>query len=238
MSGGLRHGQQPDRHSTIRLTFGTRPFTFNHMVELESPELTSVFHALGDATRRRMLRELAGGERTVGQLAQPFAISLAAASKHIKVLENAGLIRREVRGRTHLCRLDPGPRDSAQEWLSFYERCAPGRGTRRAKGTGPPLRPQGCSASLTRRLPVPQVRGGHGLDPGDLCGPSGRKHGQAQPCPTHRRSASGEPGAHATDDPANVDEERTATALSTPRDQVRNYVIAPLGFAASGSLAL
>ena len=69
-----------------------------------------------------MLRDLTGGERTVSQLAQPFAISLAAASKHIKVLENAGMIRREVRGRTHLCRLDPGPLASAHEWLSFYER--------------------------------------------------------------------------------------------------------------------
>ena len=49
-------------------------------------------------------------------------MSLAAASKHIKVLENAGLIRREVRGRTHLCRLNPGPLASAHQWLSFYER--------------------------------------------------------------------------------------------------------------------
>ena len=97
------------------------------MVELKAPELTAVFHALGDATRRRMLHELAGGERTVGQLAQPFAISLAAASKHIKVLESAGLIRRQVRGRTHICRLDPGPLASAQEWLSFYERFWTGR---------------------------------------------------------------------------------------------------------------
>src|SRR6266478_5804096 len=94
----------------------------NHMVELQSPHLDAIFHALGDATRRRMLRELADGERTVGQLAAPFAISLAAASKHIKALENAGLIRREVRGRTHLCRLDPGPLASAHEWLGFYER--------------------------------------------------------------------------------------------------------------------
>src|SRR5271170_6513764 len=92
------------------------------MVELESSELTPVFHALGDATRRQMLRELAVGERTVTELAQPFAISLAAASKHIKALEKAGLIRREVRGRTHLCRLDPGPLASAHQWLSFYER--------------------------------------------------------------------------------------------------------------------
>src|SRR5947199_190883 len=92
------------------------------MVELQTPRLDAVFHALGDATRRRMLRELAAGERTVGQLAEPFAISLAAASKHIKALENAGLIRREVRGRTHLCRLDPGPLAGADEWLSFYRR--------------------------------------------------------------------------------------------------------------------
>jgi DNA-binding transcriptional ArsR family regulator len=61
------------------------------MVELQTPRLDAVFHALGDATRRRMLRELADGERTVTQLAQPFAISLAAASKHIKALEKAGL---------------------------------------------------------------------------------------------------------------------------------------------------
>ena len=92
------------------------------MVELQAPRLDAIFHALGDSTRRQMLRELARDERTVGQLAQPFAISLAAASKHIKALENAGLIRREVRGRTHVCRLDAGPLASAHEWLSFYER--------------------------------------------------------------------------------------------------------------------
>ncbi len=92
------------------------------MVELETPQMNAVFHALGDATRRQMLRQLTRGERTVTQLAEPFTISLAAASKHIKALENAGLIRREVRGRTHLCRLDPGPLASAQRWLSFYER--------------------------------------------------------------------------------------------------------------------
>jgi DNA-binding transcriptional ArsR family regulator len=92
------------------------------MVELQTHQLDTIFHALGDATRRRMLRELAKGERSVGQLAEPFAISLAAASKHIKALENAGLIRREVKGRTHLCRLDPGPLAGAHEWLGFYER--------------------------------------------------------------------------------------------------------------------
>jgi DNA-binding transcriptional ArsR family regulator len=92
------------------------------MAELDSPQLDTVFHALGDATRRQMLRELADGERTVGELAQPFAISLAAVSKHIKALEGAGLIRREIRGRTHVCRLDPGPLAGVSQWLSHYHR--------------------------------------------------------------------------------------------------------------------
>ena len=92
------------------------------MVELQTTRLDAIFHVLGYATRRRMLRELAIGERTVSQLAEPFAMSLAAASKHIKALESAGLIRREVRGRTHLCRLNPAPLASAHEWISFYER--------------------------------------------------------------------------------------------------------------------
>ncbi|MBW6396673.1 metalloregulator ArsR/SmtB family transcription factor [Roseomonas sp. HJA6] len=91
------------------------------MVEYQPPPLDAVFHALGDATRRRMLRDLADGERTVGQLAHPFAISLAAASKHIKVLEQAGLIRRDIRGRTHVCRLEAGPLATAHDWLGFYE---------------------------------------------------------------------------------------------------------------------
>ena len=69
-----------------------------------------------------MLGDLSGGERTVSQLAEPFAISLAAASKHIKVLEQAGLLRREIRGRTHVCRLEPGPLASADQWLRHYER--------------------------------------------------------------------------------------------------------------------
>jgi DNA-binding transcriptional ArsR family regulator len=99
----------------------------NHMVELEPQRLDAVFHALGDPTRRRMLRDLARGERSVGELAAPFEISLAAASKHIKSLERAGLVRRTVHGRTHLCRLDAGPLGGAHEWLSFYERFWSGR---------------------------------------------------------------------------------------------------------------
>ncbi len=92
------------------------------MVDLQAGELDAVFHALGDATRRKMLSDLARGARTVGRLAAPYSMSLAAASKHVKALEQAGLVRREVRGREHWCRLEPGPLASAHTWLSFYER--------------------------------------------------------------------------------------------------------------------
>lgn len=92
------------------------------MVELDSHKLDMIFHALGDATRRAMLGELAGGARSVGELAQPFAMSLAAASKHIKMLERAGLVRRDVRGRTHICSLDPVPLMSADQWIGMYRR--------------------------------------------------------------------------------------------------------------------
>lgn len=96
------------------------------MVELEntdtSSRLNGIFHALSDATRRNMLQELASGEKTVSELAQPYEMSLAAASKHIRVLENAGLIKRQVSGRTHHCRIVGGPLANAQEWLNTYER--------------------------------------------------------------------------------------------------------------------
>lgn len=92
------------------------------MVEYDSDTLDTIFHALGDATRRAMLGELAAGARTVGELAEPFAMSLAAASKHIKVLENSGMVRREVRGRTHVCSLDPMPLMRADQWIGIYRR--------------------------------------------------------------------------------------------------------------------
>ncbi|HZH51590.1 MAG TPA: metalloregulator ArsR/SmtB family transcription factor [Microvirga sp.] len=91
------------------------------MVEQDS-RLDAVFHALADPTRREMLRRLAAGERTIGELAAPFRMSFAGASKHVRALESAGLVRRTVRGRSHVCRLDPAPLAAADEWLRFYER--------------------------------------------------------------------------------------------------------------------
>lgn len=88
----------------------------------QAQALDAVFHALADPTRRAMLRSLAAGERSIGELAAPFAMSFAGASKHVKALEAAGLVRRTVRGRSHLCRLEPAPLAAADEWLRFYER--------------------------------------------------------------------------------------------------------------------
>ncbi|HWK15355.1 MAG TPA: metalloregulator ArsR/SmtB family transcription factor [Rhizobiaceae bacterium] len=92
------------------------------MVELPAHDLDLIFRALSDSTRRAMVARLAEGERSVGDLALPFAMSLAGASKHVKVLEEAGLVRRSVRGRTHICRLEAQRLAEADEWLRRYER--------------------------------------------------------------------------------------------------------------------
>ncbi len=92
---------------------------FNHMVE-HSPAMDGVFHALAHEARRDMLSRLAGSELTVSELGAPLAMSLAAASKHVQILERAGLIRRTVEGRRHVCRLDAAPLASATQWLSYY----------------------------------------------------------------------------------------------------------------------
>lgn len=93
------------------------------MVEHTAPDdLDALFRALADRTRRAMLDELAAAPRSVGELAAPHAMSLAAASKHIQMLERAGLIERTVEGRTHRCRLVAHPLHAGAEWLRHYER--------------------------------------------------------------------------------------------------------------------
>jgi len=90
------------------------------MVELSNTRLDDVFRALADPTRRAMLAALSRAERSVGELAAPHRISLAAASKHIRMLERAGLLTRQVRGRTHLCTLAPAPLADAEAWIRHY----------------------------------------------------------------------------------------------------------------------
>jgi DNA-binding transcriptional ArsR family regulator len=92
------------------------------MLEERPAALDSVFQALSDRTRRAMLRSLAAGEHNIGELAAPHRMSFAAASKHVKVLEKAGLVRRRVEGRAHVCRIEPALLATAEQWLRFYER--------------------------------------------------------------------------------------------------------------------
>jgi DNA-binding transcriptional ArsR family regulator len=74
-----------------------------------------------------MLQSAGDGERSLGELAQPYQMSFAGASKHVRVLEQAGLVRRRIAGRTHYCRLDATRMREAQQWLAYYERFWTGR---------------------------------------------------------------------------------------------------------------
>ncbi|HEX3132376.1 MAG TPA: metalloregulator ArsR/SmtB family transcription factor [Planctomycetota bacterium] len=88
-----------------------------------APErLNVIFQALAHEARRDMLKRLSRSSLTVCELAEPLAMSLAAASKHIKVLETAGLVQRTILGRRHLCCLEPGPLATVSDWLLFYQR--------------------------------------------------------------------------------------------------------------------
>ena len=80
-------------------------------------ELDAVFGALSDSTRRAMLARLASGPSTVGQLGAPFGITKGAVSKHVKVLERSGLLRRDIQGRVHRCQLDLQPLGQAARWV-------------------------------------------------------------------------------------------------------------------------
>jgi len=84
--------------------------------------LDTTFAALADPTRRDILHRLSAGSAPVTVLAEPYHMSLPAISKHLKVLERAGLIAREKMGRVHRCHLSPAPIRQAAEWLSFYQR--------------------------------------------------------------------------------------------------------------------
>ncbi|QFT77709.1 helix-turn-helix transcriptional regulator [Erythrobacter sp. THAF29] len=91
----------------------------NYMVD-DSIPLDKVFRALGDPTRLRMVEDLAGGERTIGDLAKPAAMTLAGASKHVGVLEEAGLLVREKRGRERVCQLQADTLEAARAWTEHY----------------------------------------------------------------------------------------------------------------------
>jgi DNA-binding transcriptional ArsR family regulator len=122
------------------------------MTASNSPALDRVYAAIADPTRRAILAQLAQGDINVGDLAARFPMSLNGVSKHVKVLERAGLLRREVRGRVHQLQLRSEPLREAEEWFQRYRafwtarldalerhlaesavRTSPGRGANRAR---------------------------------------------------------------------------------------------------------
>lgn len=92
------------------------------MVVDRSPRLDRVFHALAHPARRAIIRQLSGGERNLSELAAPLKMTFPAASKHVRVLEAAKLVRRRVDGRQHLCRLHAGPLKDAAMWTEQFRR--------------------------------------------------------------------------------------------------------------------
>src|SRR5580698_6976299 len=90
------------------------------MVKCSSRMLDLTFAALADPTRRRILKHLAGGDRCVTDLARPYAMSLPAVSKHLRVLENAGLVGRRRKGRVHSLNLRAAPMEQACQWIEEY----------------------------------------------------------------------------------------------------------------------
>ncbi len=89
-------------------------------IAAEDDRLDDIFHALANRTRRALLRTLAKGPARVTELADPFGMSLNAVSKHLFVLERAGLIRRERDGAVQSCVLDAGPMADADDWIRGY----------------------------------------------------------------------------------------------------------------------
>ncbi len=94
---------------------------FNNMIASQPQELNRIFLALGHPVRRQILTCLAQGAATVTDIAEPFDLSLNAISKHLKVLERAGLIERQVLGREHYCRIRPESLKEVSDWLTFYQ---------------------------------------------------------------------------------------------------------------------
>lgn len=92
------------------------------MVTDRSPALDRVFHALAHPARRAILRSLADREQNLSELAAPLRMTFPAASKHVKVLERARLVRRRVVGREHICRIEGRPLGDADQWLEQFRR--------------------------------------------------------------------------------------------------------------------
>ncbi len=92
------------------------------MVNNEEQQLNQIFSALSDPTRRAMLTRLGTEEMSVAELSKPFDMTKSAITKHVKVLEKTGLLKRTIDGRVHYCRLDAKPLKQVSEWMRFYQK--------------------------------------------------------------------------------------------------------------------
>jgi DNA-binding transcriptional ArsR family regulator len=97
------------------------------MVKSEALKLDLIFHALSDQTRRAILKDLCKKEKTVSQIARPYKMSLAAVSKHLRVLESADLIDRRKEGSFYIVKLNADSLKTAEEWISYYQKFWSGR---------------------------------------------------------------------------------------------------------------
>src|SRR5208282_5308434 len=111
---GLDAPPRTAKYLTVRLTIGAERNAMGTHRKHPEDRLDLLFHALSDRTRRRMLASLVVRPSNVSGLARPFAMSLPAVSKHLKILEQAGLVRRTIDGRVHRCRLEAGPLRSVE----------------------------------------------------------------------------------------------------------------------------
>lgn len=104
------------------MTEGGHGYILYLMVNYPPTVLDRTFGALSDATRRAMIQRLASGESSVSELAEPFDMSLPAALKHVRILEQAGLLVRLKEGRVVRCRLQPKPLEEATQWIEGHRR--------------------------------------------------------------------------------------------------------------------
>lgn len=129
------------------------------MVSDRAARLDDVFHALAHPARRAILRQLAGGERNLSELASPLKMTFPAATKHVRVLERAMLVRRRVDGRQHLCRLRAEPLAQATAWTEQFRKNWEARFEaldsllEEMKAEEPPRARGRRAASTTRRRP-------------------------------------------------------------------------------------
>ena len=92
----------------------------NHMVKKNEQQLDRIFYCLADPTRRSIIRRIRGGDKKVGELAEPLKMTLPAVSKHLKILEETGLISRKIQGREHFIHLNGAPLREAMNWIADY----------------------------------------------------------------------------------------------------------------------